>query len=189
MQYEEALAARLHLFDSWRRVLEVTVFECYHHLAVTDVEPYLFELIELLLWKQSNAATSDLALLEAMADACLVLITKLREQIGGASQSWSGMASQSSSQPSTHSSPASAHRFSRTPVSRLHSILTAALACVVDKTPSSVAVRTHARVCVYVFVCVCADVFGRVTASRNIVCVSGELFPVCHKRALGHAGR
>ena len=121
-QYEEGLLARVHLFDSWKKVLEVTVIECYNNLGAAEVEPYMFELLEILFAKLTHASNSHLPLLESMADTCLVLMAKLREQISFASD-------------------AAADRFSRTPLERLHSILIGALSCVVDKTPSSASFR------------------------------------------------
>ncbi len=121
-QFEEALLAKVHLFDSWKRVLEVTVIECYNNLGSAEVEPYMFELLEILLVKLTHSGTAHLPLLESMADTCLVLMAKLREQISFTSES-------------------AADRFSRTPVERLHSILIGALSCIVDKTPSSPSLR------------------------------------------------
>lgn len=126
-QFTEALLAKLHLFDSWKRVLEVAVIECFNSLGVADVEPYLFELIEVLLIKMTHPANTHLPLLESMADTCLVLITKLREQISYTSE---GDEDNTDSQ-----------RFSRTPLERLHAILVGALGCIVDKTPSSASLR------------------------------------------------
>lgn len=78
-QHEEAQAARLHLFDAWRKVLEVALLECYPHLVAADAEPHLFGLLELLLAALLHSPGSP-PLREAMADVCLVIIAKLRGQ-------------------------------------------------------------------------------------------------------------
>ena len=126
-QYAEALMAKQLLFDSWKKVLQVAVIECYANLGAAEVEPYLFELIEILLVKLTHFSNTYLPLLESMADTCLVLITKLREQVSYTSLGVQGVDN--------------LHRFTRTPLERLHAILVGALSSIVDKTPSSASLR------------------------------------------------
>lgn len=54
------------------------MLECYSNLVAVDAEPYLLELLEILFVRLAHS--SHVPLLESMADACLVIMSKLRQQ-------------------------------------------------------------------------------------------------------------